>query len=352
VRITCDIDKVARNAEAVVRLCSSYGISVAGVTKCLCGEPVVAKAMLDSGCTSIADSRLDNIRRLRDADLDCEILLLRLPALSEVDNVVALCDASLVSEVETARALSAAASRRGTVHSVLLMIENGDRREGLMAEDAVDAALELERLDGIELTGIGTVLNCLCGVLPTRRHHEKFIEVLDRVEMALGRRLATVSGGCTGDLHLVRDGVVPARVNHLRVGQAILTGSDFTTWAELPIPFVDAFKVYAEVIEIKCKPSAPDGSCGPDAFMRVRDWPDEGVRRRAILAMGDVDLSTSALRPTQPGVRAVGASSDHFVVDVTEMKSPVRLGEELEFVALYPAISTGWSSICTTKEFL
>lgn len=335
-----------------MKLCASRGITVSGVTKCVRGEPAVARAMLDAGCTGLADSRLDNVRRLRDAGLDAEILLLRLPALSEVDEVVALCDASLVSETETARALSAAATRQGTTHGVLLMVENGDRREGLLAEDAAAAALEVENLEGIELRGIGTVLNCLCGVLPTRRHHEDFVGVLHRVEAALGRRLTTVSGGCTGDLHLVRDGTLPARVNHLRVGQAILTGSDFTTWAELPIPFVDAFKVYAEVIEVKCKPSAPGGSCGPDAFMRVREWPDEGVRRRAILAMGDIDLSTASLKPSQAGVRPVGASSHHFVVDVTEVDPPTRLGDELEFVALYPAVSTGWSSSCTTKEIV
>jgi hypothetical protein len=37
------------------------------------------------------------------------------------------------------------------------------------------------------------------------------------------------------------------------------------------------------------------------------------------------------------------------VLDVTDADPPVRLGEELEFNVLYPAISTGWSSVNTTK---
>jgi len=53
--------------------------------------------------------------------------------------------------------------------------------------------------------------------------------------------------------------------------------------------------------------------------------------------------------PTRPGISYVGASSDHLVLDVTDAEPPVRLGEELEFSVLYPAISTGWSSVNTTK---
>ena len=142
---------------------------------------------------------------------------------------------------------------------------------------------------------------------------------------------------------------MPARFNHFRVGEAILTGTDFSTWADLPMPHMDTFKVYGEVIEVKDKPSAPDGTCGPDAFMNVHEWPDLGVRRRAIVALGEIDLRTSSLKPLRPGATVVGASSDHLVLDVTEADPPVQLGEELAFDTLYPAVSTGWASSCTTK---
>jgi predicted amino acid racemase len=83
--------------------------------------------------------------------------------------------------------------------------------------------------------------------------------------------------------------------------------------------------------------------------MEVHEWPDLGVRRRAIVALGEIDLRTSSLKPMRPGVAVVGASSDHLVLDVTEAEPPVRLGEELAFDTLYPAVSTGWSSSCTTR---
>jgi predicted amino acid racemase len=332
-----------------VELCARHGIEVAGVTKCVCGEPEVARAMLAGGCTMLADSRLANVARLRDAGIEAPILLLRLPSPSEAADVVRLCDLSLVSEVETARALSDAAVAQGMTHGLILMVESGDRREGVMPEDAAAACREILPLPGIELAGIGTSSNCLCGVLPTPENQQAFADVVDAVEAETGFRFRLVSAGHTGNLHLVQAGHVPARFNHFRVGEAILTGTDFSTWAELPMPHMDTFKVYAEVIEIMGKPSAPDGSCGPDAFMEVREWPDLGVRRRAIVALGEIDLRTSSLKPLRAGVTVVGASSDHLVLDVTDADPPVKLGEELAFDTLYPAVSTGWASSCTTK---
>ena len=348
-RIEVDCERIRANAAAVTELCARRGIEVAGVTKCVCGEPEVARAMLAGGCTMLADSRLANVARLRDAGITAPVLLLRLPTLSEAADVVRLCELSLVSEVETARALSAAAAAAGKTHELVLMVESGDRREGVLPEDTVAACRAILELPGIELAGIGTALNCLCGVLPTAENQEAFAAVVEQVESELGIRFRLVSGGHSGNLHLVQSGHVPVRFNHFRVGEAILTGTDFSTWADLPMPYMDAFKVYAEVIEVKEKPSAPDGEIGPDAFMEVHEWPDLGVRRRAICALGEIDLRTSSLKPLRSGVSVVGASSDHLVLDVTEADPPVRLGEEMAFDTLYPAVSTGWASSCTIK---
>ncbi len=351
-RIVCDCEKIRQNAAAVTALCAPHDIAVVGVTKCVCGEPEVGRAMLAGGCVMLGESRLENIRRLRAGGIETPVMLLRLPALSEVDEVVAVAQYSLVSEVETACALAAAAERQGLVHHALLMVETGDRREGVMPADAVAAARALDCLPGLRLAGLATTLNCLCGVLPTPRHQQGFVDTLDEVEAALGRRLETVSGGHTGNLHLIKAGEVPARFNQVRVGEAILTGTDFSTWADLGVPHQHVFKVYAEVIEVKDKPSAPDGAVGRDAFMHVHEWPDRGDRRRAILALGAIDLDTASLTPLRAGVEVVGASSDHLVLDVTDAQPPVRLGEELGFDTVYPAASTGWSSTVTTKVVL
>ena len=53
--LTIDLDKIEHNASTVVDLCKANGIQVSGVTKCVCGEPAVAAAMLRGGVFSIAD---------------------------------------------------------------------------------------------------------------------------------------------------------------------------------------------------------------------------------------------------------------------------------------------------------
>jgi len=349
VRIEADCTRIRRNAEAVVDLCSRHGVSVAGVTKCVCGEPEIARAMLAGGCSMLADSRLDNIERMRAAGIDADVLLLRIPAISTVNEVVRLAQYSLVSEIETARALSAAARAHGTTHGVLLFVETGDRREGVTPEKAEGTARAMLELPGLELAGMATALNCLCGMLPTAQTQQEFVDLVETVESALGHRMRLVSGGHSGDLHLLQAGVTPSRINQFRVGEAILCGTDFTTGAELPVPHTDTFTVFAEVLEVMDKQSAPAGACGPDAFMRICEWPDRGLRRRAIVDLGEIDLSAASLRPKREGVEIVGASSDHLVLDVTDASPLVRLGEELEFGTVYPAVSVGWSSRCSTR---
>src|SRR5512147_2768782 len=113
--LTIDLDKIEHNARAIVGLCARHGIQVTGVTKVTSGYPAIARAMLRGGVTSIGESRLENITRLKDAGVGAVEMLVRLPALSGVDAVVELVDVSLNSEFVVLERLGAAAARRGRV---------------------------------------------------------------------------------------------------------------------------------------------------------------------------------------------------------------------------------------------
>jgi ornithine racemase len=347
-RIVADAAKIAANTQAVVELCSAHHMSVVGVSKCVRAEPEIVRAMLSGGVSIIGESRLTNIYRLKEAGIQCEVMLLRLPALSEALDVVRLADYSLNSEAEVIRALSTAAVALQRRHGVLVFVETGDRREGALRKETAALCRLVLDLPYLSLVGVATGLNCLCGVLPTVENQEAFARDVEDLQQELGLRFSMVSAGHTGNLHLVMKGQVPDCFNQLRVGGAILFGTDTTTGFELPTPFRDAFKIYAEVIEVKNKPSAPEGEVGVDAFMRIHEWPDLGVRRRAILSMGELDAGVQFMRPSLPGSFVVGGTSDHLVMDVTDAAAPVRVGDELEFVASYAAIAYGWSSRYST----
>lgn len=339
-RIEVNCEYIRRNAEALVALCGGYGIDVVGVTKACCGHPAVARAMLAGGVRTLGESRVEHVRRLREGGINADVMLLRMPALGEVDEVVALTQVSLNSEVETVRALSRAAEAQGVTHRVILMIETGDRREGVMPEEAVEAARQMKGLPCIELVGAGTNVACIGGVLPTAKNVQRLVDVAEATEQALGIRLPIISGGHTSNLDVLLRGEMPARVNQLRVGEAILQGVNSTSYNPLPLPHQDTFNVVAEVIEVQTKPSLPEGTIATDAFGRVPHWDDLGPRRRAILALGEQDMYIAGLRSKRAGVTIVGASSDHLVVDVTEAEGPVRLGDELEFDPIYAAFAT------------
>jgi len=348
-RIEVDCERIRRNTEELVKLCAPWNIQLVGITKACCGDPDVARAMLYGGVAMLGESRLRNVRRLREAGIDAPIMLLRLPSLSEVEEVVALTQVSLNSQVETVRALSRAAQAQGVTHRVILMLETGDRREGVMPEDALDTARQMAGLPGIQLVGMGTNVLCIGGVLPTPENTQLLVDVAETVERELGLHFQVISGGHTSNLILLNRNQMPQRVNQLRVGHGILLGRDDPPIYDLPCPYQDAFNVVAEVIEVLTKPSLPEGPIMVDAFGRKPHWEDLGLRRRAILAMGEQDLRIEALRPKRPGVSIVSASSDHLVVDVTEAEPPVRLGEELEFDPAYGAIATAMSSIGVPK---
>ena len=349
-RIEVDCGRLKRNTEAVVNLCASQGIEVVGVTKACCGNPEVARAILAGGACMLAESRLSNVRRLLEAGIQAEIMLLRLPALSEVDEVVRLTQVSLNSQVETVRALSQAASAQGVNHRVILMVETGDRREGVMPERALETARGMAHLPNIELIGMGANTTCIGGVLPTRENTQALVDVAEAVEHSLGIRFKTISAGNSASLALLLRHEMPGGATQLRIGGAIMIGEVDSTgeWPHV-LPHQDAFTVMAEVIELETKPSLPEGRLAPNAFGDIPRWTDLGLRRRAILALGRQDLQIESLVPKRPGVVILGASSDHLVLDVTEASPPVCLGEELEFRPLYGAVATGMASAAATQ---
>jgi predicted amino acid racemase len=344
-RIEVDCERIRRNTQAIANLCAPRGIELVGVTKACCGHPDVARAMLAGGAGLLGESRLKNVRRLREAGLDTCIMLLRLPSLDEADEVIRLTEVSLNSQVETVRALSRAAKAQGVTHQVILMVETGDRREGVMPDRALEVARGMANLPNIELIGMGANTTCIAGVLPTPENTQLLVDVAEEIERSLGIRFRCISAGNSASLALLLRDEMPARANQLRIGGAILIGEvDSTGDWPAALPHQDAFTVFAEVIEVETKPSLPEGPIAPNAFGDTPQWQDLGPRRRAILSLGRQDLQIESLLPRRPGITILGASSDHLVLDVTEADPPVHLGEELTFRPLYGAVATGMAS--------
>jgi len=150
-RIEIDLDKLAHNARKQTALYGSKGISVTAVTKGVCGSPKIASALLDSGIHSFGDSRIANIQKMREAGLEAQFMLIRAPMPSEVEQVVEFIDVSLNTEISVIRLLARQAAKRGKIQQIILMIDLGDLREGILPSDVEPMVAEVMGLRGVKL---------------------------------------------------------------------------------------------------------------------------------------------------------------------------------------------------------
>lgn len=356
-RLEVDLNKLASNARHVVSMCSQAGIEVTGVIKGCNAIPQVGKAMLKGGCTGLASSRLDQIERIRKMDQDVPIWLLRIPMISELERMVDLVTISLNSESVTVNAIQSVCASKGIRHGVVLMADLGDLREGFRDfDDLIELAVEIEsKMPNVVLEGIGTNLGCYGSICPSNANLGLLVQLAQKIELRIGRKLKYISGGATTSLPLLIKGGMPRCINHLRIGEAILNGRDLPRFWGIPIPGVveDAFVLKAELVEVKEKPSYPIGEIFVDAFGEVPVYSDVGNRIRAIAAVGKLDIgSHDKLSARQAGVILVGSSSDHLILDVTDMEKRPSVGDVLSFNVFYAAMLYLTGSDSVIKQLL
>lgn len=342
-RLEVNLAHLKHNVAQVVERCGSYGIQVAGVIKGATGMVEVAKQFDQGGAAFIASSRLEQIEDVRNAGITKPMMLIRIPMLSEVEDVIRLADISLNSEVSVIKALNEEARKQGKLHKVILMADLGDLREGFWDKDELaDLAEYIEnKLLGIQLVGIGTNVGCYGSVLPTPEKLQELVDLAEHIEARLGRELEYISGGATSSLLRVWDGNVPKRINLLRVGEGILLARDMDVFYHYDVSnlYQDCFRLKAEVIEVKDKPTHPVGTIGVDAFGHRPTYVDRGIRRRALLGIGKVDYGDPAeLLPLEKGIEILGASSDHTIVDVEDAERDYQVGDIMEFDVNYATL--------------
>ena len=336
-----DLALLRSNADAVISRCRGMGIRVCGVVKGVDGLPEAARVLRAAGAAELGTSRLEQVAMCRAAGVPGPWLLIRIPGLTELPDVVALCETSLQSEWPTLLALEEECLRQNKTHRIIVMTDLGDLREGFWdKKELVDVCERVERdLPHVQLAGIGVNLTCYGSTKPTPEKMNELVGLARQVEQRIGRKLEIVSGGATSSFTLVHWGTMPAGVNHLRIGEAILLGKDLQVdWGIRDMDYLrmDALTLRAEVVEVKDKPTYPIGEFAIDAFGRKPVYEDRGIRRRAILALGRADVGElESLIPREPGLTVIGGSSDHCIVDVEDCPRRLQVGDIVEFSLCY-----------------
>jgi predicted amino acid racemase len=348
-RIEIELDKLIHNARRLTALYGSKGIHITAVTKGVCGSLRVANALLNSGIRSFGDSRIANIQKMRESGIDAQFILIRSPMPSEVERVVEFADVSLNTELSVIQLLADQATKRGKTHRVILMIELGDLREGILPSDLEPVVKETIGMQGVKLAGVGTNLACFGGVRPTEANMRELSAIVGNLQRKFGINLEVVSGGNSANYQWFVSTPDVGLVNHLRIGEAILLGCDTLTRERIPGLYTDAFTLVAEVIELKTKPSRSYGEIAQGAFRHVPVYEDKGNMRRAILALGRQDVDVSAIKP-RVKVNVLGASSDHLILDIKEQS--LEVGAEVRFDVGYSALLRAMMSPYVEKVYL
>ncbi|MGB3561538.1 MAG: alanine/ornithine racemase family PLP-dependent enzyme [Thermoanaerobaculia bacterium] len=345
-RLEIDLDKIQHNARTLVELLAVRGISVTGVTKATLGSPEIAGALLRAGVSALGDSRIENIEAMRHARVPASMTLLRSPMISQADRVVAHADVSFNTELDVISKLSSAAQETKRTHGIVLMVELGDLREGILPGDLEDTVRETLRFPNISLRGIGTNLACRCGASPDARNMAELSALAGSIEATFGLTVDIVSGGNSANLDWALSDADTGRINDLRLGESILLGREPLHRQPIDGLHTDAMTLVAEVIESKVKPSQPWGEIAQTAFGEEPPTTDRGDITQTILAIGRQDTDPSGLEPPR-GIEVLGASSDHLIVDSGDYHFSV--GETIEFQLNYSALVRAMTSPFVAK---
>jgi ornithine racemase len=342
------VDLVGHNTAHLVHRLGERGISVTAVTKSMPGSAPLARAVLAAGVAGLGDSRVANVAALRDAGVVAPVTMVRTPLLSQAEPVVRHCDTSCNTEPTVLAALSAAARAQGRHHGVVLMVELGDLREGIMPDDLVAVARTTRKLPNLVLRGIGANLSCRSGVVPDAANMAELSSLAALVEHATDVALEVVSGGNSANLGWALGPGATGRINDLRLGEALLLGRDPVERHPVEGLHTDALTLVAEVIESGSKPSMPWGTLAQNAFGERPGPVDHGEVVQTILALGRQDTDTTDLG-APAGMTIVASSSDHLVTWTDERLLP---GTEVAFRPGYAAVLRAMTSPTVETVYL
>lgn len=332
--ITMSKGKLRHNYHFLDNLFRRNHIEWGVVSKVLCGNAIYLRELIDLGVMEIHDSRISNLKTIKKIKPDVQTVYIKPPAKRSIPSLVRYADVSFNTQFETIQLISEEAVRQGKVHKIIIMIEMGDLREGVMGENLADFYAKVFRLPNIEVIGIGTNLNCLSGVMPS---HDKLVQLSlykQLINVMFKKEIKWATGGSSVTIPLLQKKLVPKGNNHFRVGETLFLGNNLVTGERIPGMKNDIFHLYAEIIELLEKPKVPMGEFGYNVAGEKVSYDEKDFGKtayRAILDIGLLDIDPKNIMPEDPSITVIGATSDMIVLDLGSHRKRYQVGDLVPF---------------------
>src|SRR5690606_14396765 len=172
--ITLDTKKLKKNFNYLNSFFKENNIYWSVVTKILCGNKDYLTELLKMGISQYSDSRISNLKTIKAIDGNVVTIYIKPHAKGAIKDVIKYADISMNTDFRTIEMLSKEAQKQGVTHKIIIMIDLGELREGVMREDFVGFYSQVFQMKNIEIIGLGTNLSCLYGVLP---NNDKLIQL-------------------------------------------------------------------------------------------------------------------------------------------------------------------------------
>jgi predicted amino acid racemase len=334
-------NKLRHNFRHLDELFAKKNVHWGVVTKLLCGNKLFLKELVDLGIKEMHDTRISNIKTIKSMSADIQTVYIKPPAKRSIPNVIKYVDVSFNTDYSTIKLLSEEAVRQDKLHKIIIMVEMGDLREGVMGDQLMDFYEKIFQLPNIEIIGIGTNLNCLNGIMPNQ---DKLIQLSlykQLIEMKFDQKIPWISGGTSVTLSLLINQQIPSGINHFRIGEAMFFANDLFTGQKFEGMESDVFKLYTEIIELYEKPVVPSGEQIANVAGHIPEFDPEDYGKfsyRAIIDVGLLDINPDFLIPEDENIRIIEASSDMLVMDLGNKPGTYKTGDLISFKLKYMGV--------------
>lgn len=331
-------DKLKDNFEFLKHEFHENGISWGVVSKILCGNELYLKELISLGVDEIHDSRISNLAKVKEINPAVQTVYIKPPSKRNLSKMVRYADVSLNSELDTIKWISEEAVLQGKKHKIIIMVETGDLREGVMGDYLVDFYSKIFELPNIEVIGLGTNLNCLNGIMPSA---DKLIHLSlykQIIELKFNKNIPWVSAGTSVTIPLMLNKQLPKGVNHFRIGETLYFGLDLFEEKVIDGMHGDVFELFAEIIEMQEKPLLPSGTlaANPQGKTLEIDQSLYGQSSfRAILDIGLLDVDPKYLIADDLEFGILGASSDMLILNLGKNPENYSVGDLIKFKLKY-----------------